>query len=151
MGHRSDHRRFERLAEMQRLTREQRRHELGRSCEATDVKVEAEARSLAEQEAAALALDATFAAPRLCVDRLALAARQFELSEDAVAEARKSTELARREEDGARRNLQQADHRLQLVGTIARKFRRKRANKRESEAILQTVAVNASRGDRPWA
>jgi len=149
MNGREDHRRFERLAEMQRLAREQRRHELGQSCETTDASVEAEARSLAEQQTAASALEAQFAAPSLCVDRLALAARQFHLSEVALAEARTSTALARHEEDGARLSLHQADHRLQLVGSIARRLRRKRTDKLESEAILRTVAVNASQGDRP--
>lgn len=149
MSKRHDHRRFERLAEMQHLAREQRRYELGRSCAATDAKVEGETRSLAEQEAAALALEVTFAAPRLCVDRLALAARQFHLSQAAIAEARNLTELARQEEASARISLHQADHRLQLVGVIARKLRRKRDDKRENEAIMQAVAVNTSRRDRP--
>jgi hypothetical protein len=149
MSRREDHLRFERLAEMQRLARDQRHHELGQTCEATDAQAAAEARSLAEQEAAAAALDAMFTAPRLCVDRLALAARQFHFSEAALADARQSTETARRAEDDARASLYQANHRLQLVGDIARKLRRKRAEKRENEAILQTVAVNASRGDRP--
>src|SRR5687767_13841450 len=98
MGKRADHRRLERLAEMQRLAREQRRHELGESCAATDSRTEAEARSLAEHEAAASALDDTFAAPRLCVDRLALAARQFMFSETALAEARHSADAAREDE-----------------------------------------------------
>ena len=149
MTKRGDHRRFERLAEMQRLAREQRRHELGQSCAATDARVEAEARSLAEHEADASALEAMFAAPRLCVDRLALAARRFHFSETALAEARQSAETAREAEDGARAGLHRAEHRAQLIGDIARRLRRKRADKRENEAILQTVAVNASRGDRP--
>ena len=148
MGRRSDHRRLERLAEMQRLARDQRRHELGQSCEATDAKSKAEARSLAEHEAAAAQLEGTFAAPRLCVDRLALAARQFRFSETALAEARHAAEAARDTEEAARASLHRADHRVQLVGAMARTLRRKRADKRENEAILQTIAVNASRGDR---
>jgi hypothetical protein len=38
---------------------------------------------------------------------------------------------------------------VELIGALARKLRRKRADKREEEAILQSVVVNASRGDRP--
>jgi hypothetical protein len=149
MSARGNHRRYERLAEMQRLARDRRRHELGESCEATDAKTEAEARSLAEQEEAAAALEAMFAGPRLCVDRLGLAARQFHFSEAALAEARSSAETARQAEDGARASLHRADHRLELVGKIARRLRRKRLHKRENEAILQTIAVNMTRGERP--
>ena len=148
MGKRNDHRRFERLAGMQRLARQQRHHELARSCEATDAKVEAEARTLAAQEAAESDLQAILTAQRLCVDRLALATRQFHASEAAIAEALDSTELARQQEEAARLGLHQADHRLQLVGTIAGRLRRKRADKRENEAILHVVAINAARGDR---
>lgn len=149
MSQRGDHRRFERLAEMQRLARDQRHHELGQTCEASDARAAAEERSLAEQAAAAAALEATFTAPRLCVDRLALAVGQFHFSEAALAEARHSATAAREAEDDARVRLHEADHRLRLVGEIARKLRRKRADKRENEAILLTIAVNASRGDRP--
>jgi hypothetical protein len=148
MSKRNDHRRFERLAEMQRLAREQCLHELGRSCEVTDAQVEAEERTLAEHEAVESALEAILTAPRLCVDRLALATRQFQVSEAASAEARNSTELARSREGAARIGLNQADHRLELVGAIARRLRRKRTDKRENEAILHVVAMNAARGGR---
>ena len=147
MAKREQHRRFELLAEMQRLAREQRRHELGRSCAQTNASVAAEERSRSEREADVSALEATFAAPRLCIDRLALAARQLHSSDAALAEAGKTAQAARQAEDAARASLHRADQRVRLVGAIARRLRRKRADKRESEAILQTLAVNASRGD----
>lgn len=149
MGKREDHRRLERLAEMQRLAREQRRDELGQRCAATDARTEAEARSHDEHAAAASALEATFEAPRLCVDRLALAAGRFHFSQADLAEVRHSAEAARAAEGDARARLHRADHRVELIGALARKLRRKRADKREQEAILQSVVVNASGGDRP--
>jgi hypothetical protein len=149
MSGRDDRRRFERLAAMQRLARDQRHHELGTSCETTDARAEAEAHSAAAQQAAAAELEATFGAARLCVDRLGWAAREFHFAEAALAEARRSTRRAREAEDGARAGLSDAEHRLELVGGIARALRRKHADRRENAAILQSVAVNLARGERP--
>jgi hypothetical protein len=149
MSRREQQRRFERLAAMQRLARDLRREELGQSREATDARVEAEARALGEQVATASAIEATFAAPRLCVDRMALAARQFHVSEAALADAHNSTEAARQAEDDARASLNSAEHRLSLVDDMIRAVRRKRTDKRDNEAILQAVAMHVSRRGRP--
>ncbi len=149
MSRRDDRRRLERLAALQRLARDQSRHALEMNCETTDVRLAAEARSLAGQKTAALELDATFHAPRLCVDRLDRAVRQFHFAEAALADARHSTGQAHAAEDAARAELSHAERRLELAGSIARTLRRKDAEKRENEAILQTLAVSLSRVERP--
>jgi hypothetical protein len=145
----SDLRRFKRLVVTQRLACDQGRYALGASCEATDARVAAEKRSLAEQEFAISELDATFRAPWLCVDRLSRAVQQFHCAEAALAEARHSTRQARAAEDLARTWLNHAEQQLELVGDITRTLRRKHADKRENEATLQALAVNLSRMERP--
>ena len=137
-----------RLAALQRLALDEQRHELGRRCAEADTSQRACAAAQTDCETALGRLDAVLAAPRLCLDDLAIAALRLQGAESTLDEAQRASRTADEAEHRARGEFAGTEYRQHLLGRMAREIRRKDLEKSEAAAITEAVAIGIARERR---
>jgi hypothetical protein len=136
---------FAELVQLQELAELGERELFYRARERTGERSAALEREEASEERASRQLDAVFAQPSLCLDRLALAASDLLTCDERLAGARSALSEALVREDAARADCLEAGKRLSFIEKRACEERKKRLGAREEARLREAIGLHAAK------